>query len=200
MNKSINLNTNEIDVLGVRVPVNLFHARPSDEDDTGKVAFEPKGGFTVAYVLRLRDNQLFASAAVAACSSEDNFVKRVGKTIALNRLRDLLRTDNATGLSFEQALGSLDSLGVDPSVFTPLGHLFVVTAFESAFPVQEILIDAAIAHVRDYKYATYEGDLEDDDDSDDDEEADDDDSDDDEDSASVADAAGRTPASPLDFV
>lgn len=196
MNKSINLNTNEIDVLGVRVPVNLFHARPSDEDAAGAFVFEPKGGFTVAYVLRLRDNQLFASVAVAACSSEDNFVKRVGKTIALNRLCDLLRTDTATGLTFEQALGSFDSLGVDPSVFTPLGHLFIVTAFESKFPVQDLLIDAAVAHVKDHRYATYEGVLDEDEDEDEDEDGEEDG---DDNLEACADSAGRTPASPLDF-
>ncbi len=113
----------------------VMHVRPISLDNG---AIHNKGGLSIAYSVRENGD---VRMGVAVCSSEDNFNRRLGRTIATSRLmsskdQDLVTTIEASVLEFlaQEVLG--DDRKIKPER-ADSGEYFVP---RSVFPLTTVLL------------------------------------------------------------
>lgn len=138
----------------------LVHIRLYDED--GELL--PQGGATYAYLLKLVDGQLIADVGIAVCSDLDNFNKRIGASIAVERLaRHLTESpdDDELWFSMSYSLATqsmLVNMGVTPTILqdVPTGGQYV-TVMTDELAYQDELTQAVKAYITRVRTETYFG-------------------------------------------
>lgn len=138
----------------------LVHIRLYDEE--GELL--PQGGATYAYLLKIVDGQLIADVGIAVCSDLDNFNKRIGAMIAVERLaRHLTESPDDDELWFSMSYNlathaMLVNMGVTPTILQDVptgGHYVTIMTDELAY--QDELTQAVKAYITRVRTETYFG-------------------------------------------
>lgn len=115
---------------------------------------DPNHGVTVAYHLAVKDETLYFVAGLAVCNEQDNFNKKIGRTIAASRLNSFLQGDEHP-FAFERPVVSLSEVPETAVSFFE-GTNFVLIQ-EKQFPIFEKLQAIVKKEIVDIRLSYYEG-------------------------------------------